>query len=500
MLRLSWAPALCVAALQFWSLALARKAPNMIWIMADDLGWGEVGLYPAESPHGRIATPNLDQFGREGVRFQQAYAGYTVCAPSRTTFFTGRHSGHFRALQLNGEELKPEQNFTLLPQLFQRAGFRTGAFGKLAPLVSPLRQGFDVFVGQVDQALCHNMYPKEIDTGDGTLNFKLSGNIHSPSPTRERCMQSPDSYNYTIDVFHKEAMSWMRQVAQTSQPFFLYLSYTVPHAGGWGDAPASPEQGNPVPTDMGYGHQPWPEVEKDHAAVISYLDDKVGDVMKQLKALKIDEKTMVFFASDNGAHLEGGHQIAFFNSTGGLSGHKRSMYEGGVRSPTMVRWPQQIRPRTSQFAWAFWDMVPTVAELLGVTAPENDGISILPELYGQEQQEHDYLFFTWIGEGRSGGLGPANGDGARNGPGYTVRKGVWKGLVPHCHDTKNWRPSWADEMKLFDLESDPTEQRDWAKARPELVDELKRLVMAEGLSCMCYQCGFSDDVMSSVII
>eukprot|EP00913_Durusdinium_trenchii_P033181 g31063.t1 len=247
MLRLSWAPALCVAALQFWSLALARKAPNMIWIMADDLGWGEVGLYPAESPHGRIATPNLDQFGREGVRFQQAYAGYTVCAPSRTTFFTGRHSGHFRALQLN---------------------------------------------------------------------------------------------------------------------------------------------------------------------VISYLDDKVGDVMKQLKALKIDEKTMVFFASDNGAHLEGGHQIAFFNSTGGLSGHKRSMYEGGVRSPTMVRWPQQIRPRTSQFAWAFWDMVPTVAELLG----------------------------------------------------------------------------------------DPTEQRDWAKARPELVDELKRLVMAEGLSCMCYQCGFSDDVMSSVII
>merc|ERR1719188_887319 len=137
-------------------------------------------------------------------------------------------------------------------------------------------------------------------------------------------------------------MKWLEKEAKGQDPFFLYLSFTIPHAGGWGDAPATPEQGAPVPSDLQYADESWPDVEKDHAAVITYLDGKVGDLMYRLKKLGVDDNTIVFFATDNGAHLEGGHSHLFFNSTGGLKGHKRSMFEGGTRSPTMVRWPGKI--------------------------------------------------------------------------------------------------------------------------------------------------------------
>lgn len=298
-------------------------------------------------------------------------------------------------------------------------------------------------------------------------------------------MENPKGYNYTIDVFHDQAMAWMEEVAQGSTPFFLYLSYTVPHAGGWGDAPSSPEDGNPVPSDMGYGNQPWPAVEKDHAAVISYLDVKVGDLLARLKSLKIDEKSLVFFASDNGAHREGGHQIEFFNSTGGLAGHKRSLFEGGVRSPSMVRWPGTVKPGTSELPWAFWDVLPTVQDLLGLPLSASDGISILPELYGQSQKQHDYFYFTWIGA--NGGLCEQR---QRRLPGYSVRSGRWKGLVPHCAD-QSLRPSEADAMWLYDLQEDPMEKREVSAEHPDIVKKLKDMVISQHLSCMCYQCNFA---------
>eukprot|EP00928_Gymnodinium_smaydae_P049917 TRINITY_DN33528_c0_g1_i1.p1 TRINITY_DN33528_c0_g1~~TRINITY_DN33528_c0_g1_i1.p1 ORF type:complete len:506 (+),score=36.65 TRINITY_DN33528_c0_g1_i1:42-1520(+) len=468
--------------------AVAAPRPNIVWIMADDLGWGEPGLFPSISPHGRIATPNLDRFGREGIVFRQAYAGYTVCAPSRTTFFTGRHSGKFFEHGLSGQEIAPDQNVTTLAEVLLTAGYRTGAFGKVAPLVSPLRQGFQSFVGQVDQGLCHNMYPQQIDTGFHQLNLELTGNRKAKS--RELCMSDPASYNYTIDVFHDFGMSWLESVAPSGEPFFLYLSYTIPHAGGWGDAPQEPEQGAPVPTDMQYAGMPWPDVEKDHAAVITYLDLKVGDLLARLKALGVDNNTLVFFASDNGAHLEGGHDHHFFNSTGGLQGHKRSMFEGGVRSPTMVRWPAMIQPgRTSDFAWAFWDALPTFAELAGVDAPEGlDGLSIAPELRGEPQKEHEYLYFTWNGDG-----GRSREEMSRQeAPGYTVRMGKWKGMVPHCSDANGLRPSMNDRMRVYDLDEDPLEFSDLAGEREDVVERLKRHVISQNLSCRCYQCGMRD--------
>lgn len=258
--------------------------------MADDLGWGEVGLYPAQSKHGRIRTPHLDAFGREGMVFLHAYAGYCVCAPSRMSFFTGRHSGRFAAMRVNGRSLPVAQNISVFPQVLQRAGYATGAFGKIAPLDSPLQQGFSIFIGQKHQGLCHNMYPKHIDREAGSLNLPLSGNFQNKS--RELCMKNPEKYNYTIDVFQDAAIAWLTKVSKGTAPFFLYMSYTIPHAGGWGDFPKWPESGQPVPYDMGYGHKDWPEVERDHAAVISYMDMKIGELMEQLKSLGIDNNTI----------------------------------------------------------------------------------------------------------------------------------------------------------------------------------------------------------------
>jgi len=272
----------------------------------------------------------------------------------------------------------------------------------------------------------------------------------------------------------------------------------VPHAGGWSDAPQSLETGSPVPTDLQYADKPWPDVEKDHAAVITYLDGKVGDLMLRLKRLGVDEQTLVIFASDNGAHLEGGHSHTFFDSTGGLPGHKRSMFEGGVRSPTMARWPAVIRPnRSSTFAWAFWDVLPTLAQLAGVEAPPDiDGMSIVPTLMGEDQASHDYLYFTWLGDG--GRLSEAAQ--TKRPPGYTVIVGRWKGMVPHCADMEHLAPSLADEMRVFDLLADPYETKDVAVDRADIALSLKKFVISKNLTCMCYQCAFRKEESTLAVV
>lgn len=289
-------------------------------------------------------------------------------------------------------------------------------------------------------------------------------------------MADPETYNYTIDAFHQSGMEWLEAVAIGPKPFFLYLSFTVPHAGGWTDAPLNKEQGNPVPTDLQYNNASWPDVERDHAAVITYLDSKVGDVMSRLDALGVDDNTLVIFASDNGAHVEGGHKKQFFNSTGGLQGNKRSYYEGGYRSPTMARWPGVISSGSvSNFPWAFWDVMPTFAELAGVEVPEGlDGISIVPTLTGKgNQPEHEYLYWTWKGA---------------NGKGYSMRVGDWKGIVKSCNDTVNLRPSLDDEMLLFNVVADPFEMKDRSAERVDLVSAFKQLIATKNVTCECYQC------------
>ena len=284
--------------------------------MADDLGWGELEVFPGGSKHGRIETTNLNRFAEEGMQFLNAYAGYTVCAPSRTTLFTGRHSGMFPKYKLSGTSLDPGEAVTVT-ELLKDAGYETALFGKSAPLNDPIGTGFDTFVGQVDQAQCHNMYPRVIYEGPDQGNYNLSLNWKPKS--RTLCMENPEEYSYTTDVFQYEALAWLdmyheksrlRQLREKeSNPFFMYVSYTIPHAGGWMDTNA--EQGAPVPTDGKYEYEDWPAVEKDPASVITYMGNFVGQLMSKLRETGIDEDTIIFFASDNGAHLEGGTSTSF---------------------------------------------------------------------------------------------------------------------------------------------------------------------------------------------
>ena len=254
----------------------------------------------------------------------------------------------------------------------------------------------------------------------------------------------------------------------------MYLSFTIPHAGGWTDT--NKEQGNPVPTDGEYEkHEDWPDVEKDHASVITYMDDYVGQLMRKLQEKEMDDNTIVLFASDNGAHLEGGHSYTFFNSTGGLRGHKRSMFEGGHRSPSLVRWPGHVPAGTiSEEQWAFWDVLPTLAELAGVPSnklpPHLNGRSIVPILLGKHSPPQTYLYFTgassWV-ETNPKKVKMLAESGMKN-TAYAIRSGRWKGVVASCSGT----PNLNDEMHLFDLLEDPFETINIANSYPEQVDAL----------------------------
>ena len=360
-----------------------------------------------------------------------------------------------------------------------------------------------------------------------------------------------------VDITTEHALEWLRGrrgggegaawlewlTPQHTQPFFLYVAFTVPHAGGWGHTSNGPEHGAPVPTDGEYASRSeWPEVERDHAAVVTYLDAKVGELMGALEALKLEESTLVIFASDNGAHHEGGHSHLFFNSTGGLSGHKRSLYEGGVRSPTMVRWPGTVPAGVSPYRWAFWDVLPTFAELAGLEVPRGlDGVSIVPTLMGRSQTRpaHALLYWTWPGEYEppnlpAGWRAEQRADGTlvyvapsgraqarhplselastlddhaaakvslpksvpqslyqRPSSGFAVVSGDWKGIVPHCAGLDH-KPSAADlpSMRVFHLPSDWAETSDLARtARGRLhAQRLLGLVLDANLSCRCYQC------------
>ena len=405
------------------------RLPNIVLIVADDLGWGEVSTTPdVATVHRRIETPHLAKiFGAGGLVFDAAYAGYSVCGPSRTALMSGRHAGNMYA---RDREATAGPN---LPSLLRGAGYATGCFGKSDPLTSPVRSGFDYFLGQASQAKCHDMYPAQIDAGafrgvpdEWTVplagnNWSASNASASPAARRAACMARPSAFTYTSDVFEAEASAWMRNQS-TSGPFFAYVAYTTPHAGDWGTAK---EEGNPVPSDLQYAGEDYPDVEKDHAASVSYMDASVGRLVAGLDLAS----TFVFFVSDNGAHEEGGHNHTFFNSTAGLRGFKRSLYEGGVRSPSMVVGPGVPRGARSRLPWAFWDLLPTFAELAnasGAVGTAVDGASIAGELRAPNSMPTTNWtgFWTW-------------GDGPSHTKGFTVRRGDFKGVVTNCSQYYN---------------------------------------------------------------
>ncbi len=439
--------------------ASEQTLPNIIFIMADDLGYGDVGCYGQQ----KIQTPHIDRMAAEGMRFTQFYAGTSVCAPSRSSLVTGLHTGHTEIRgnkqngRRNGQHPLSEGTFTMA-RLLKSAGYTTGMIGKWGlgdPNTSgnPMLHGWDFFYGYTDQVLAHNYYPEYLWRNDEKVVLKNEvmyldtslwhGGLGSYSTVK---------VDYSSDLMMEEAFGFVER--SKAQPFFLYLPLTIPHDNG--------EQVDSmrfeVPDQGIYKEKDWTKKERDYAAMITRLDDGVGSLMDRLKELGLDEQTIVFFTSDNGPYRNS-PTTDFFDSNGPLRGGKRDLYEGGMREPFIVRWPTKIKAgSTSDHLGAFWDMMPTFAALSGQAPPANtDGISILPTLLGQgDQQEHDYLYWEFH-----------EGKGAQ-----AIRQGKWKAV------RLNAKTEREGPLELYDLSADLEEQVDLAAEHPAKVQELSALMQA----------------------
>lgn len=456
------------------SLPQPVGAPNIVFIMADDLGYAELGSYGQK----KIKTPRLDRMAAEGLRFTQVYSGSPVCAPSRCTFLTGKHTGHAYVRgnqELGGFKDEEERGQLPLPpdepnlaKWLKARGYTTGAVGKWGlggpgSTGLPTRQGFDFFFGYLDQKQAHNYYPTHLWRNDS--RFPLRNPYFSPHQQLDGDPSDPASYakykgrDYAVDFMTREATAFLR--TNKDRRFFLYFAPTIPHlALQVPDAALKPYEGafpeTPYAGDRGYLPHATPRAA--YAAMISYLDAEVGKVLDTLKEIGVDDNTIVFFTSDNGATWEiGGVDPEFFESDGGLRGHKTDVYEGGIRVPMIARWPGRIKAgATSAHVGANWDMWATFADLAGERAPGNtDGISMLPTLLGRpDQRAHDALYWEFHSKGSA----------------QAVRVGRWKGVRPNVK--KN--PSAA--IELYDLEHDPNETTDVAREHPDIVARIAAIM------------------------
>ena len=413
----------------------SASKPNIIFIMADDLGYGDLGCYGQKT----IRTPNIDRLAAEGMRFTQVYAGSTVCAPSRCTLMTGKHQGHALVRGNRNPEvaLRPEDG--TVAEVLKRAGYTTALYGKWGvggPVTSgrPNLKGFDDFFGYLSQWHAHTYYPEHL--WENEIERFIRGNLGRRQG------------EYSHDLFTDRALKFLDR--QHDKPFFLYLPYTIPHTNN--ELGRATGDGMEVPDYGSYADKDWPNPEKGFAAMIERLDGDVGRILNKLHERGIDENTIVFFTSDNGPHREGGHDPDFFGSRGPLRGIKRDLYEGGIRVPTLVRWPGKIEPgQVSDQTWAFWDVVPTLAELGGAAAPSDiDGISMVPALLGKSQRQHEYLYWEFHERGFR----------------QAIRMGRWKGV----------RLANGAKIELYDLAKDLGEKNNIAGEHPAVVKKIEHLM------------------------
>nr|MBI1231606.1 sulfatase-like hydrolase/transferase [Cytophagales bacterium] len=446
----------------------AKIPPNIIYIIADDLGYGDLSIYGQE----RFSTPNIDRLGKEGMVFTQHYSGSTVCAPSRSVLMTGLHTGHTLVRGnrgVNGGQFPLPEGTLTVARLLQQAGYATGAFGKWGlgypgSTGDPLKQGFDEFFGYNSQTIAHNYYPRELNSNEEII----------PLSENKGTMQGL----YAPLLIHERTLSFIEKNA--TKPFFLYIPSIIPHAelfapeaymqrfmttespeaplGESAFGPETPYEGIDDPEHPrykvgGYGSQATPRAA--FAAMVTLLDDQVGEIMAKLDSLGIAENTLIIFTSDNGPHQEGGADPDFFNSNGPFRGYKRDMYEGGIRMPMLVRWPEAVDAGSkTDHVSAFWDVLPTLAEAAGIEIPANiDGISFLPTLLEREQAAHKYLYWEFHEQGGKQAI--------RKGPWKAIRLDVFKG---------------NRELLLFNLDDDPEEQHNLASENPELVQEMLQLM------------------------
>jgi arylsulfatase A-like enzyme len=397
------------------------RRPNVVWAMADDMGYADLGCYGQT----QILTPRIDEMAKSSLQFTQAYSGSTVCAPSRCCLMTGRHTGH---ATIRGNE---DPHVPLLPDditvanIFKNAGYTTGQFGKWGlgtppdTHALPTRKGFDEFFGYLHQVHAHSYFPDML--WDNEREHYYEPNFGGGKKV------------YSHDEITKRARAFIDK--NRSRPFFLYAPFTPPH--GRFEAPDTAP----------YTDRPWPAPAKNLAAMITRLDTSVGQILDRLRQHGLEENTLVIFTSDNGPGDMSNRQ---FKSSGKFRGFKRDMYEGGIRVPFLAYWKGVIQPGTTNQPIAFWDFLPTVCDLLGVAPPANlDGISYLPTLLGKpsEQKAHDYFYWEFFERGFQ----------------QAVREGDWKGV----------RLKQGEPLELYNLATDPDEKNNVATANPQVVQRLE---------------------------
>ncbi len=433
------------------SAGAAAAQPNLIWIMADDLGYGDLGCYGQKV----ITTPNLDRMAREGMRFTHFYAGATVCAPSRSVLMTGLHHGHTRvrgnAGQANpaAQALKPGD--VTVAGLLQKAGYKTALIGKwglgnvgAAEAGLPRKHGFDSFYGYLSQHHAHNHFPDYLWRNEDRVRLP---NVITPVG-EDGAGYATEAKVYADDLFADEALKFVSE--SKDKPFFLFWSMVIPHANNerarlLGDGAHVPDYGP-------YADQDWPKPDKGQAAMITRLDSYVGRMLKQLDELGLAQNTLVIFTSDNGPHDESRHDLTRFNPSGPYTGIKRSLTDGGIRVPFIAWWPGQVKPGSeSKHVGCFSDWFATAAELAKAETPPNlDGISLVPTLLGQagEQKRHDFLYWEF----HEGGFQQA-----------ALYQGRWKGL-------RRGGPDAA--VRLFDQMNDVAEKNNIAAQHPDIAEKI----------------------------
>jgi arylsulfatase A len=442
--------------------------PNVVYILADDLGYGELGCYGQE----KIRTPHIDALAGEGMRFTQHYSGAPVCAPSRCVLLTGRHSAH---AEIRGNKPKrPEGQWPItaevptLPGILREAGYVTGAMGKwgLGPVGStgdPNSKGIDFFYGYNCQREAHSYYPQHLWLNREKVLLDNPvvpghGRIESPSEGYARFYGN----EYAPDLMMVRARGFLRARHAAGEPFFLYLPFVEPHVAMQPPqrlVDSYPKSWDREPYLGNRGYVPHPRPHAGYAAMISHLDEHVGEIVGLLDELGLSENTLVLFSSDNGpTHDVGGVDTEFFGSAGPLRGRKGSVYEGGIRVPMIARWPGRVAAgSTTDHISAFQDVMPTLAELCGAELPEvYDGVSFLPTILGRadEQRQHPALVWEFFGY---------RGQKA-------VRIGRFKGVM---RDIQRGN----DRIELYDLEADLAETTDIADRHPDVVAQMREIMV-----------------------
>lgn len=472
-----------------WMAAWAQERPNIVFILCDDMGWGDLGCYGQHYIH----TPNIDRLAQQGMQFMQAYAGSPVSAPSRASLMTGQHSGHC-AVRGNKEywdyqhTVKYGDNVdfarvgqhpldtahVVIPEILKAAGYRTAQFGKWAggyegSESTPDKRGIDEFFGYICQFQAHLYYPNFLndyrrDRGDKEVR-------REPYPDNYSHPMYGDEYRlrtvYSADTIHRRALEWLDRQTK-GQPFYGLFTYTLPHAelvqpedsilNGYKKQFA---QDKTFRGQEASRYNPVQHVHAEFAGMITRLDAYVGEIMAKLEEKGLADNTILIFSSDNGPHEEGGADPTFFNRDGVLKGLKRSCHEGGIRIPFIVRWPGHVQAGVrSQHQIAFWDVMPTFAELAGVKdyveryrnprlgqTDYFDGISFLPTLLGRKSPEHDYLYWEFHETNQ-----------------IAVRQGNWKLIVK------------SGRSELYDLATDVHEDHNVAALYPQKTAELEAIV------------------------